>query len=271
METVRDLGKRNVVGVLIDALDYDAATNRIINAAKEGRGFAVTALAVHGVMTGVGDKEHRHRLNDFDIVTPDGQPVRWALNLLHRTHLEERVYGPSLSLRVYEQAAGEGLPVYFYGSRQEVLDGLRKRLPERFPGLEIAGAEPSKFRRTSTEEKGEIVRRIRESGAKIVMVGLGCPRQEVFTYEYHESLGMPVVAVGAAFDYHAGMVDEPPEWIQRYGFQWLYRLLQQPTRLWRRYLLLNPAYMALVALQALRVWRPNPNLGEAPKYELLYG
>jgi N-acetylglucosaminyldiphosphoundecaprenol N-acetyl-beta-D-mannosaminyltransferase len=271
VETVKDLGKRNVVGVLVDALDYDAATERVIDAAKMQVGFAVTALAVHGVMTGVGDKEHRHRLNHFDIVTPDGQPVRWALNLLHRTNLKDRVYGPNLSLRIYAEAAREGLPVYFYGSRQEVLDALQKRLPERFPGFAIAGAEPSKFRRTSPEEKDEIVQRIKDSGAKIVMVGLGCPRQEVFTHEYHEALGMPVIAVGAAFDYHAGMVDEPPEWIQRSGLQWLYRLLQQPTRLWKRYLLLNPAYMTLVALQALHVWRPNPSPGEAPKYELLYG
>src|SRR5688572_27514599 len=119
-----DHGKKNVLGVMIDAVDYEAAVDRIIQAADEGRPYAVSALAVHGVMTGVDDDEHRYRLNHLDLVTPDGQPVRWALNLLHKTGLRERVYGPLLTLMVIEAAAEHGLPVYFYGSRPEVLDRL---------------------------------------------------------------------------------------------------------------------------------------------------
>ncbi|HET9016111.1 MAG TPA: WecB/TagA/CpsF family glycosyltransferase [Thermomicrobiaceae bacterium] len=266
-----DLGKNNVLGVLVDAVDYGAAVHKVISAARDRRGYAVTALAVHGIMTGVQDAEHRYRLNQFDLVTPDGQPVRWALNLLHGTHLAERVYGPTLTLAVCAAAADEGLPVYFYGSRPEVLERLVENLSAQYPGLVVAGAEPSKFRRTTLDEKAEIARRIRASGARIVFVGLGCPRQEIFAYEYRDLLGMPVLAVGAAFDYHAGLLDEPPAWIQRSGLQWLYRLVQEPSRLWRRYLLLNPTFLTLLALQAFHLWRPGTRDADAPAYDVLYG
>src|SRR5690349_7265795 len=128
-------GKRNVLGVLVDATDYATATARIIEAAREHRGFAVTALAVHGVMTGVEDPAHNARLNSFDLVTPDGQPVRGALNLVHHAGLADRVYGPELTLRVLRQAAAEGLPVYLYGSTQPTLDKLVPALERMFPAL----------------------------------------------------------------------------------------------------------------------------------------
>lgn len=244
-----DLGKKNVLGVMIDAVDYEAAVDRIIRAAEERRPYAVSALAVHGVMTGVDDPEHLYRLNHLDLVTPDGQPVRWALNWLHRTRLKDRVYGPTLTLKVCRAAAEQGLPIYLYGSRPEVLAPLEHNLLQRFPALEIAGAEPSKFRTTTAAEKSKIAERIRTSGARITLVGLGCPRQEVFAFEYRELLSMPLLAVGAAFDYHAGLVDEPPMWVQRNGLQWLYRLAQDPRRLWRRYLILNPRYATSVFRQ----------------------
>jgi exopolysaccharide biosynthesis WecB/TagA/CpsF family protein len=271
LDDVKDLGKFNLLGVLIDAVDYDAAVSRITTAARAGQPYAVSALAVHGVMTGVRDTEHRHRLNHFDLLTPDGQPVRWALNLLHHTRLSDRVYGPTLTLKVCEAAARDGLPVYFYGSRPEVLSLLESNLQQKFAGLKIAGLEPSKFRTTSAAEKTQIAQRIRDSGARIVFVGLGCPRQEVFAYEYRVLVGVPMLAVGAAFDYHAGLVDEPPNWVQRAGLQWAYRLAQQPRRLWRRYVLLNPAYLALLTAQLLRVWRPNAGRTRPPVGEVLYG
>jgi len=269
--SVVDLGKRNVLGVMVSAVDYEGASAQIIAAARNGRPLAVSALAVHGVMTGVTDDVHRYRLNQLDLVTPDGQPVRWALNLLHRTALNDRVSGPALTLKVCEQAAKQNLPVFFYGSRQEVLDLLGRNLKQQFPGLEIAGMEPSKFRCTTAEEQQHIAERIRRSGAKLVFVGLGCPRQEVFAYEYRALLGMPVIAVGAAFDYHAGLLDEPPMWMQRSGLQWFYRLLQEPRRLWRRYLVLNPYFLALLTLQAFKLWQPNSGDAKKPDQELRYG
>jgi N-acetylglucosaminyldiphosphoundecaprenol N-acetyl-beta-D-mannosaminyltransferase len=253
-----DQGKRNVLGVLVDAIDYEAATGRVLDAARDRRPLALTALAVHGVMTGVQDRAHGARLNGFDIVTPDGQPVRWALNLLHRARLTDRVYGPALTLRVLERCADEGLPVYFYGSTEATLDRLVSALQTTLPGLKIAGVEASKFRAVRPGEDVEIAERIRDSGARLVLVGLGCPRQEVFAYAMRPLLDMPLMAVGAAFDYHAGQLRRPPAWMQRYALEWLWRLGLEPGRLWRRYLLLNPAYLARLSAQKTRLWRADP-------------
>lgn len=253
-----DRGKRSVLGVLVDVIDYEAAVERVLSAAREQRPLALTALAVHGVMTGVQDREHNARLNAFDVVTADGQPVRWALNLLYGAGLTERVYGPSLTVRVLERCAAEGLPVYLYGSTTATLDRLVAALSRRLPDLKIAGSEPSKFRDAAPGEADQIADRVRASGARVVLVGLGCPRQELFAYAMRPRLDIPLLAVGAAFDYHAGVLRTPPAWMQRAGLEWLWRLGLEPRRLWRRYLLLNPAYLGRLAAQRTRLWRPVP-------------
>lgn len=267
---MRQLGKKNVIGILIDAVDYEASVEFILRAARERRPTAVSALAVHGVMTGVLDPAHKFRLNHFDLLAPDGQPVRWVLNWLHGVKLEDRVYGPNLTLKVCERAAAEGLPIYLYGSTAEMLAALRKSLRERFPGIRIAGSEASKFRRLTSEEKAEIAARIVRSGAAITFVGLGCPRQESFAYEFRDALSMPVLAVGAAFPFIAGHVAQAPVWMQDRGLEWLFRLCTEPKRLWRRYLYLNPAYLFLVALQASRLSRFATD-GTLPVDEVLAG
>jgi exopolysaccharide biosynthesis WecB/TagA/CpsF family protein len=248
---VIELGRHSVLGVGIDAVDYEAAVERIMTAAREGRRYTTSALAVHGVMTGALDPAHLHRLNALDLIVPDGQPVRWALRWLHGIRLADRVYGPNLTLRVLERAAKDGVPVYFYGSTPTTLDALLARLRERLPSLQVAGSETSKFRRLVDAEMAETAERIRNSGARIVLVGLGCPRQEVFAYEMGDALGMPVLSVGAAFDFHAGTLKQAPPALQGVGLEWAFRLWQEPSRLWRRYLYLNPAYLGLVALQRL--------------------
>jgi N-acetylglucosaminyldiphosphoundecaprenol N-acetyl-beta-D-mannosaminyltransferase len=253
-----DKGKGNVLGVLVDMVDYDAATARILQAARDRRPYAVTALAVHGVMTGVQDPAHNARLNSFDLVTPDGQPVRGALNVLHHAGLTDRVYGPELTLRVLREAAAEGLPVYLYGSTQPVLDKLVPALEGMFPALKIAGVEASKFRKSQPGEPAEIAERIKASGARIVLVGLGCPRQEIFTYAMRPLLDMPLLAVGAAFDYHAGLLKNPPAWMQKYALEWLWRLGLEPKRLWKRYVLLNPNYVARLTAQRSGAWPATP-------------
>ncbi|GAB3361843.1 WecB/TagA/CpsF family glycosyltransferase [Micromonospora halotolerans] len=250
--------KRNVLGVLVDATDYARATEAVVAAAHDRRPLALTALAVHGVMTGVLDRAHNARLNSFDVVTPDGQPVRWALNLLHGAGLTDRVYGPELTLRVLARFAAEGLPVYLYGSTEATLSRLVPALEHKFPALKIAGVEPSKFRSLQPGEDAEIADRIKASGARLVLVGLGCPRQEVFTYAMRPLLDMPLMAVGAAFDYHAGLLRNPPPWMQRAGLEWFWRLGLEPKRLWRRYVILNPAYLARLAAQKTGVWKATP-------------
>lgn len=253
-----DHGKQNVLGVLVDALDYDAAIERVMDAARQRRPLSLTALAVHGVMTGVRDPLHNARLSAIDIVTPDGQPVRWALNSLHHTGLGDWVSGPELMLRVLRRMAEERLPVYLYGSAQPTLDRLSASLRRMFPELVIAGAEPSRFRAAQAGEQAALATRITRSGARMVLAGLGCPRQEVFVYGMRQLVSLPVLAVGAAFDYHAGRLRPAPVWWQRHGLAWLWRLGLEPRRLWRRYLLLNTQYLACLAAQKLRLWRPHP-------------
>lgn len=266
-----DRGKNNLLGVLVDGIDYDAAIERIVGAARERRPYAVTALAVHGVMTGHMDREHRARLNQLDLVVPDGQPVRWALNLLHQTDLADRVYGPELMLRVLGEAEREGLGIYLYGSVPKVLGTLMETLHGRFPRLHICGAEPSKFRRLTESERGDVISRIRQSGAQITFVGLGCPRQEVWAYEYRDALSMPILAVGAAFDFHAGTAAQAPRWMQDRGLEWVFRLAHEPRRLWRRYALLNPWYLGLVAAQWLRIRSFAREQGATPVEDVSYG
>lgn len=266
-----DKGKHNVLGILIDAVDYDAAVAKIIDAAHEQRSLTVSALAVHGVMTGVLDPSHGYRLNHLDLVVPDGQPVRWALNLLYKLQLPDRVYGPTLTLKVCEQAAKACLPIFLYGSKPEILESLKYNLCQRFSGLQIVGAKPSKFRRITPPEKQEVIRQIQASGAAIALIGLGCPRQETWIYEYCGALSMPLLAVGAAFDFHAGSLSQAPPILQKMGLEWAYRLAKEPGRLWRRYLLLNPHYLWLLGQQWLN-FRSFPVLNtDPPLEEMSYG
>ncbi|HEV2197413.1 MAG TPA: WecB/TagA/CpsF family glycosyltransferase [Candidatus Acidoferrum sp.] len=263
-------GKRNILGVRVDEVDYESAVSAVLKAARERRPFSVSALAVHGVMTGVLDRNQRYRLNHLDLVAPDGQPVRWALRLLHGVKLQDRVYGPRLTLQVCEMAAREGLPVYFYGGTAEILADLRRNLLERYPSLAIAGKEASRFRRLSPEEKEAVARRICGSGAAIVFVGLGCPRQEVWAYEFTPLVSRPVLAVGAAFAFHSKQVPQAPEWMQRAGLEWLFRLASEPRRLWKRYVFLNSAYLVLLFLQAAKLSRFSDE-GRRPETELRFG
>jgi N-acetylglucosaminyldiphosphoundecaprenol N-acetyl-beta-D-mannosaminyltransferase len=262
--------KHSVLGVLVDSLDYASATNRIIQAAVRHESLSVSALAVHGVMCGVLDPELKFRLNHLDIIVPDGQPVRWALNMLYKSCLSDRVYGPNLMLKVCEEAAVRGLPIYLFGSKSSVLQRLKKNLLARFPDLRIAGMQPSQFRRLTLEEKNAVAAEIRDSGARLVFVGIGCPRQEVWAYEFRNALEMPLIAVGAAFAFHAGEVLQAPRWMQNAGLEWLFRLSVEPRRLWRRYVLLNPLYLFLLTLQFSKLTRFKVE-GRKPSTELLYG
>jgi exopolysaccharide biosynthesis WecB/TagA/CpsF family protein len=266
-----DRGKYNILGVRVDAVDYEAAVARIIAAARTRQPLAVSALAVHGVMTGVLDPEHRHRLNEFDLLVPDGQPVRWALNWLYRTHLADRVYGPTLMLETCRSAADQNLPIFLFGGTTELLAALERRLRERFPQLSIAGTLPSKFRRLDAAERDTLVQQIQNSGAALTFVGLGCPRQEVWVYEFCQALSMPALAVGAAFNFHAGLLPQAPKFLQDRGLEWLYRFVHEPKRLWKRYALLNPLFVCLLGLQWAGLRTIDPDNAPPPREQMLYG
>lgn len=258
-----DQGKRDLFGIGVSAVDPSAAVHQIISAAVERRPFAATALAVHGLVEGSRNALLRQEVNSLDLVTPDGQPVRWALNLLYGTRLRERVCGFDLLMNVLRATEEAELPVYFYGSQQSVLNDIARQLAAQFPGLKFAGSQPSRFRTVDDIELREIAAHVRASGARVVFVGLGCPRQEQFVAAFKEPLGIPVVAVGAAFDFFAGSTPRPPAWVQRAGLEWLMRLASEPKRLWRRYLFLNPYFLFMLAKQRL-IGRPALGTDERP-------
>ncbi|MCC0175946.1 WecB/TagA/CpsF family glycosyltransferase [Waterburya agarophytonicola K14] len=266
-----DQGKHSILGININAVDYDSAVDRIVSAAKTKEACSVSALAVHGVMTGFLDRVHARRLNGLDLVVPDGQPVRWALSWLHGKELPDRVYGPNLTLKVAESLTKEGLSIYLYGSKTETLEKFAHNLAQMYPGLKIAGMEASKFRRLDESERLALVQRIKDSGASAVFLGLGCPRQETWAYEYRNLLNIPILAVGAAFDFHAGTLPQAPKWMQDAGLEWFFRLTQEPKRLWQRYAILNPLYLWHIFQQYIGLRKFAPTMPDGKEKIESYG
>ena len=176
--------KHDVLGVGISATTYDELLQIVIDAAKAKKSACVTHLAVHGLVTASRDKEMWDVLNEFEAVAPDGMPIRIALNMLHKTQLPDRVYGPEFTLRVCERAAADGIGVYLYGSHSNVVNALREQMIARYPKLDVVGCEPSKFRNLSEAEDRDLVHRINTSGAGLIFLGLGCPLQEKFACEH---------------------------------------------------------------------------------------
>lgn len=237
--------KRDVFGVHVSATCYNEVAACAIDAAHRRTPALIDFMAVHGLVSAVRDPLQRDRLNRFDVVAPDGQPVRWALNRFHRAALDDRVYGPEMMRRLVHDAAEQGIGIYLYGSTHEVIQRLQDNLTRAFPTLIIAGAEPSLFRPLSAEEDAALVQRINDSDAGLVFLGLGCPRQEVFAFEHRDRIRAVQLCVGAAFDFHAGTKPMAPTWMQRHGLEWLYRMLTEPGRLWQRYLVTNTIFSAL--------------------------
>ncbi|MBP8131683.1 MAG: WecB/TagA/CpsF family glycosyltransferase [Candidatus Hydrogenedentes bacterium] len=249
--------RHNVIGVRVSATTYDGMLEPVLAAARSGVCACVSHLAVHGVVEGSSDPEFRAMLDAFDVVAPDGHPVRHALNLLYHAGLPDRCYGPEFTLRVCGQAAREGIGVYLYGSHQHVVEAMRDNLVARFPQLRIAGCEPSLFRPLTPEEDAALVERVKASGAGVMFIGLGCPLQEKFAHVHRGRIPAVMVCVGAAFDFHAGTKAMAPAWMQRHSLEWLFRLLQEPRRLWRRYLVYNSVFVWRFGLQycGLRKYR----------------
>ena len=243
--------KRLLFGVTVSATDYEGAGRAVMAAARRREGGVVTHMAVHALVTAARDASFRMKVNTFDVVAPDGQPVRWALNRFEGAALEDRVYGPELMARLCRRAAETGVGVYLYGSSPEVVAALEANLLDRFPALRVVGREPSLFRPLTPEEDEAFVRRVNDSGAGLLFLGLGCPLQETFAYEHRYRIKAVQLCVGAAFDFHAGNKRMAPGWMQRRGLEWLFRLTQEPGRLWRRYLVTNATFCLLFARRYL--------------------
>lgn len=241
----------NVLGVRVADTSLEEVARLVLTTAEEGRGLTVSPMALHGVTVAHRDPAFRARLSELDVITPDGAPVAAAARLFYPGRRVERIPGPDLSVRVLELAAERTVPVFFFGSTPETLDGLRTRLAERFSALPVVGTRPSRFRRADPGEEAEVREEIRASGARILFVGLGCPREEVWLQENAGELPMPILAVGGAFDVMAGRVPRAPHWLRRIGFEWAHRVVMEPRRLLPRYLTTGPRFVAGCVGQAL--------------------
>ena len=245
--------KVDLFGLHVSNVDYDRACDAIFSAANQNQSSVVSCHAAHAIVTFSGDSELCEMANQFEMITPDGQPVRWAMNWLHRTGLQDRVYGPELMKRICARAAAEGTKVYFYGgASDEVLEQLQDNLEKEHPGLQVVGSFSPPFRELTEQEMQTVCQKISDTEAQIVFIGLGCPKQDVFAFQNRDRIPAVQVCVGAAFDFHAGSKRMAPRWMQRTGTEWLFRLLQEPGRLWKRYLVTNSQFVWRLFKQTLR-------------------
>jgi N-acetylglucosaminyldiphosphoundecaprenol N-acetyl-beta-D-mannosaminyltransferase len=242
---------RSILGMRVDATSYDDAAGRICAWAAAAESRYVCVAAVNNVIHAHDHESFRRDMNGADLVTPDGMPLVWGLRLLGVAEAS-RVYGPNLTQEVCRRAAEEGIPVGFYGGTSEVLDALVETLTRRHPGLNIAYRHSPPFRTPTPDEQEATRREIDRSGARILFVGIGAPKQEAWMARHRGNLDVVMVGVGAAFDFLANKKRQAPAWIQRLGLEWLFRLVHEPRRLWKRYLIGNPRFVALFTAQLVR-------------------
>jgi N-acetylglucosaminyldiphosphoundecaprenol N-acetyl-beta-D-mannosaminyltransferase len=241
---------QNVLGVPLAVTDYERTLDWIDAAVAAGAREYLCVAAVHTVMAAQEDPELEAAVRGAAFTVPDGQPLVWAMNALGH-QLPARVYGPTLMWQACARAARTGTRIYLYGGRDELaLARLVRRLRAAHPRLEIAGAHAPPFRALSPEEEDAVAREIDAADADVVWVGIGVPKQEKWMARMRPKLRAPVlVGVGAAFDFHAGLVPQAPRVVQRLGLEWAFRLAQEPTRLWRRYARYNPRFVLGFARQ----------------------
>lgn len=240
-----------VLGVQIDALTWNETCGRLLAWARARTSRYVCICNVHVVVTASRDPSYREVIDAADMATPDGAPVAWMLRRLGFAG-QSRISGPDLMLALCEQCAEAGVPVYLYGSTESTLATLELRMRERFPMLQIMRESPP-FRPLSALEDAQAVERINASGAGIVFVGLGCPKQERWMEEHRGKVHAVMIGVGAAFDFHAGNVKRAPAWMREHGLEWLHRLRSEPRRLWKRYLVTNTLFVLGALRQLLHV------------------
>ena len=244
---------QDLLGVPLALVDYASTLDWIDEAVERRHKGYVCVAAVHTVMASREDAALRAAVLGADLTVPDGQPLVWALNTFGH-QLGDRVYGPELMDRACERAARTGVRMYLYGGRnQGALVQLALNLRRRYPGLQIVGGYAPPFRTLTPEEEARIIADVNRAAPDVVWVGIGVPKQEKWMARMRDRLDAPVlVGVGAAFDFHAGIVPQAPDGLQRLGLEWLFRLAQEPRRLWRRYLRYNPRFVVGFVRQYLR-------------------
>jgi N-acetylglucosaminyldiphosphoundecaprenol N-acetyl-beta-D-mannosaminyltransferase len=242
----------NILGIRVNGLDMDETIRTIEGWIDRRERHYVCVTGVHGVMESWRDEKLRGIHNNAGLVTADGMPLVWLSRLLGFPGAQ-RVYGPDLMLAACATSVRRGYRHFFYGGAAGIAQTLVARLESRFPGLRVAGHYSPPFRPLSRREDQTIIEHINSADPEIIWVGLGTPKQECWMSEHRGALKAPVlIGVGAAFDFHAGLKRQAPRWMQRSGLEWLFRLGSEPTRLWRRYLVNNPWFLWLMALQLMR-------------------
>ncbi len=239
-----------ILGMRVDTVSYESATDYIISWAKSRESRVVYAANVHMVMEAYDNPDFQNIINQADLVTPDGMPLVWNLRL-QGYRKQTRVYGPDLTLHVAKAAADNNIPVGLFGSTPKVTESLARNLQKKFPGLQIVYCYSPPFRSLTIEENQQITMNINGSGARILFVGLGCPKQERWIAQNRDRVKAVMMGVGVAFDFHAGHKPQAPRWIQNLGLEWLFRLISEPRRLWRRYLFHNPRFLLLATKELL--------------------
>jgi N-acetylglucosaminyldiphosphoundecaprenol N-acetyl-beta-D-mannosaminyltransferase len=244
----------NVLGVGVSALNLDSAVEAVASALeRKARGY-VCVTGVHGISEAQKDPSFRHILNKAFLNTPDGVPTVW-MGRWQGFQLMRRVYGPDLMLRICELSPSRGFKHFFYGGAPGVAEELKRRLLERFPGIAIVGTFSPPFRPLTSAEESELASMVAKLNPDVFWVGLSTPKQERFMAQYWNKLDATLFfGVGAAFDFHAGRLRQAPPWMQRNGLEWLFRLVCEPRRLWKRYLKNNPlfVYRAFLQLTGIR-------------------
>jgi N-acetylglucosaminyldiphosphoundecaprenol N-acetyl-beta-D-mannosaminyltransferase len=241
-----------IMGVHLNQTSYEAASGQIVRWAGSRESKYVCVANVHMLMEAYDSSNFAAVVNNADLVTPDGMPLVWLMRL-KGARKQERVYGPTLMLRMLEWAARENIPVGFLGGKPHVLESLTRRMQAQYPGLTVAFSFSPPFRQISDSENASIVESINASGARIVFVGLGCPKQEYWMAEQRGKVQAVMIGVGAAFDFHAGTLPQAPVFMQKLGLEWLFRFLCEPRRLWRRYLIHNPRFLVMALADLLGV------------------
>jgi N-acetylglucosaminyldiphosphoundecaprenol N-acetyl-beta-D-mannosaminyltransferase len=244
----------SIINVRVDPTSYTAAVAQILTWARAKQSSYVCIANVHMLMEAHDSVEFSAIVQHADLVTTDGMPLVWILRLKGRKD-QQRVYGPTLMLYILEAAARENLAVGFYGGAPEVLDALVKRLQTRYPDLNVVFSFSPPFRTLNQDEDEKIIRQINDSKTRVLFVGLGCPKQERWMAMHRGRLDAVMVGVGAAFDFHAGFVKQAPYWMQQMSLEWLFRFIQEPGRLWRRYLIYNTRFVVLAIADLMKAWR----------------
>lgn len=256
VETTKENLSFPILGVFVHAIQIPEAVAQMeewITSRGKARYVAVTGM--HGVTEAQHDPAFRNVLNSADLVVPDGMPLVWIARLKGHK-LKRRVYGPELMLSFFEQTKGKGYRHFFYGGAPGVAERLVQRLQQQFPGMSVAGVYCPPFQPLSCEEDAEIIAQINSTKPDVLWVGLSTPKQELWMHAHREKLNVPVlIGVGAAFDFNSGVKKQAPIWMREHGLEWLFRLLQEPRRLYRRYLGYGSEFLIYVSLELLGIRR----------------